>query len=1057
MNNSENDFETLIEKYHSKEEKNKFKIISQIAKIEDSRVSDFLIDVLLDQDEHIEVRIYASGYLKDKVQPKLKRLLDGLINPNETIRKICANLLIIRNWIPKSKFEYYIHLLALKKWYILREKEEESLQFLTKIASNKNDSVRYMAIEGLGSFYNNKDVVPLLITALEDESYKVRHIAAWMLEKFEDERALLPFIKSLGDIDYRVRKYSAKGLGFIGKKEVIKPLFKCLSDMVPSVRYSVLKALKRLDWKPENAEESQVVEKNKGNYDFYLGKEGADDEIIHIIKTGEYHEREKALELGKYGKMQEINPIQFFEEIEGISEFEQAENLEESIEKTVDVKEIDNKVNEAYKKIEYWSPDRESKLESIVDAFKKQDYSKIIKRLIDDLFIVDIPNYSTVGLSATLLGLMGEKEAIEPLLDQLHDYYSYGRFQAVVALGELGAEEALFSIIHQLDESYIWEEYVEVIQTLMKFSDKKIIRILLEAVEEDEDGYLDEEVVEVLKAMGPEVVAEIEKYMTSDSSVIQSCVCEVLLEFCNEDYDTVYYIATQTKDYYVKSKGIRALSKFDREEVQELVKKIIREYCDNPKEMNEDLILEAAIAIGLYGDKDSFLKASIAAGIAEERRNYELFNVLDRSVQKIHKRLKGEVDDSIDPLADPLTITITEVQEDLLKSLVDELLAKVDRRRLEILSEDINRIATHQGSYALWDFIWKRRNIVEQILPIILQIIEHPNNYYKEIGIEILQRMVNQKGLETDYSVAIPFVLKLLENKKKIIRQKAIWTLNVIGNKTIIEPLLGRLETEKELKSHIIEVLGNFGAFADGYIDLLWEVMVEPLDEDNLSKEEAQEIKNSKFQASQELLKLPKPPIEEVIEYLKTSERSYSKEYLVKNIWEIDNPKILDVILVALNDKEPRVRIAALESVSRIDYRSPELKEKILGILISEKDSKVRRTCAYSTSKFNDKEIIDAIISTFSEVDDFVKSGYLYHISMSEDPRAPELILNELNTDNSLPILENALYGIRRLKHKSSIKKLKALLSKIEDNEIKRLYDFKHNIRKTIEELEKVQ
>ena len=123
-------------------------------------------------------------------------------------------------------------------------------------------------------------------------------------------------------------------------------------------------------------------------------------------------------------------------------------------------------------------------------------------------------------------------------------------------------------------------------------------------------------------------------------------------------------------------------------------------------------------------------------------------------------------------------------------------------------------------------------------------------------------------------------------------------------------------------------------------------------------------------------------------------------------------------------------------------------------ILISEKDSKVRRTCAYSTSKFNDKEITDAIINTLSEVDEFVKSGYLYHISMSDDPRAPKLIMNELKTENSLQILESAVYGIRRLKNKPSIKKLKALLSEIEDNEIKRLYDLKHNIRKTIEELD---
>src|SRR2546426_512809 len=80
----------------------------------------------------------------------------------------------------------------------------------------------------------------------EDESGGVRVIAAGVLGKFEDPRAVPALVRALGDVQWYVRQASATALGQIGDRRAMVPLEKATRDPRKSVARAAAAALRAL-------------------------------------------------------------------------------------------------------------------------------------------------------------------------------------------------------------------------------------------------------------------------------------------------------------------------------------------------------------------------------------------------------------------------------------------------------------------------------------------------------------------------------------------------------------------------------------------------------------------------------------------------------------------------------------------------------------------------------------------------------------------------------------------------------------------------------------------
>ena len=115
---------------------------------------------------------------------------------------------------------------------------------------------RSQSPEALGNTEDAR-VAQALVTALKDESEKVRAAAAAALGYIQDLRAAEPLLAVLKDADARVRANAAMALGDIGDKRAVEPMLPLLQDGDAYVRQQAAAA--QLDFKDARAVEALIV------------------------------------------------------------------------------------------------------------------------------------------------------------------------------------------------------------------------------------------------------------------------------------------------------------------------------------------------------------------------------------------------------------------------------------------------------------------------------------------------------------------------------------------------------------------------------------------------------------------------------------------------------------------------------------------------------------------------------------------------------------------------------------------------------------------------------
>jgi HEAT repeat protein len=126
------------------------------------------------------------------------------------------------------------------------EKEEGAKAQVRRLFQEADDPEmkRYLALV-LGRT-GDREALPLLVEALNDEDDRTRIYALWALGILGDPQAREPLTAALTDQDAGVRKIAAFALGELGDRSVIPNLQPLLDDAVTDVRWNAALSLARL-------------------------------------------------------------------------------------------------------------------------------------------------------------------------------------------------------------------------------------------------------------------------------------------------------------------------------------------------------------------------------------------------------------------------------------------------------------------------------------------------------------------------------------------------------------------------------------------------------------------------------------------------------------------------------------------------------------------------------------------------------------------------------------------------------------------------------------------
>jgi HEAT repeat protein len=123
--------------------------------------------------------------------------------------------------------------------------DRQAIPALIQALQDEDRDVRQAAAEALGQI-GDPQAIPALIQALQDEDRDVRQAAAEALGQIGDPQAIPALIQALQDKEGWVRRAAAQALGEIGDRQAIPDLIQALQDEDSDVRQAAAWALLKL-------------------------------------------------------------------------------------------------------------------------------------------------------------------------------------------------------------------------------------------------------------------------------------------------------------------------------------------------------------------------------------------------------------------------------------------------------------------------------------------------------------------------------------------------------------------------------------------------------------------------------------------------------------------------------------------------------------------------------------------------------------------------------------------------------------------------------------------
>jgi len=240
------------------------------------------------QTEQIKFYILAENWekLRQLGSPARTQLYASLIgNASGTPRKRIANALKEIGWNPETNEEKVSFWMAMEDFNKLVEIGTGCVETLIKALTNYNEFIRRLAAEVLGKIGNPRAVEPLILR-LKDKEVSVRVAAIRSLGALGDSQAVEPLFARLKDREDLVRNEVAYSLRAIGDACAVKALILMLKDKEVSIQIAAIESLGDL-------RDSQAVEP-----------------LIAMLKDKEVSVRVAAIRsLGALGDSQAVEPL----------------------------------------------------------------------------------------------------------------------------------------------------------------------------------------------------------------------------------------------------------------------------------------------------------------------------------------------------------------------------------------------------------------------------------------------------------------------------------------------------------------------------------------------------------------------------------------------------------------------------------------------------------------------------------------------------------------------------------------------------------------------------
>jgi HEAT repeat protein len=313
-------------------------------------------------------------------------------------------------------------------------RDSRAVEPLVKLLKHKDWMMRANAAKALGHIGDTRAVEPL-VKALNDNRKDAIEYVAYGLGEIGDEKAVKPLVELLKSKDCAVRCWAAKALGEIGDKNALQPLLDALKDDDWWVRWYTAEALGKLKDKKAVKPLIGAMKEDKKPYVRYraaaalgvIGDKEALDALIEALKGERYVRDGAAMALGRIGDKRAVEPLRKL------------------------MKEDESERVHLAAECALYMLTREENL-----------FESIVKTLKNDPVLGDV--------AAQLLGMIGDRKAVKPLIEVLKDEKRNMLGYVPQALGRIGDKEAVLPLIESLkrDDPWIWEESAEALRKTTK-------------------------------------------------------------------------------------------------------------------------------------------------------------------------------------------------------------------------------------------------------------------------------------------------------------------------------------------------------------------------------------------------------------------------------------------------------------------------------------------------------------------------------------------------------------------------------------------------------------
>lgn len=297
-------------------------------------------------------------------------------------------------------------------------------------------------------------------------------------------------VTTLTEPDPKLKSTVIWGLGLLGDARAIEPLNSLLYDDDPDIRISTIEALKKIG-------SNECVELIIN----MLKDENIEVRLFAVHILGEFARK------NRYALKNKLLPF-LITQLEDQSPFIQLAAAEEI--QFLNPKLAGLPMLELLKK-ETYNDFRKDILDVLIETGTEEAVPYLIDLLINENEDEDIR-----GISALTLGVIGDKRAIEPLLQTYFKNQNIELQSDIVnALGEIGGEKA-FELLVSLLESTQWELRKEAIRSLGNYIHYEPAVTHLIACLKDTDSYIRGNAISALERLGDKSAVDVLIEMLSD-------------------------------------------------------------------------------------------------------------------------------------------------------------------------------------------------------------------------------------------------------------------------------------------------------------------------------------------------------------------------------------------------------------------------------------------------------------------------------------------------------------------------------------------------------------